>query len=186
MVAHFSPCFVVSSSGGHLPLQFDNWTRGAECFKSTNKQQECFRASHCVEQNGPFCVRFHNGNMGGGGNDLGTVMFYRRMTDADPRCWVVDLKGGTTWAIVTAITNVKQDPIRDFSNKSCDKVSSSQFPSAFGEENDVLLLSQSFDDAFAKDDFTPPSGASRLGYMRVNQDVSSVIVVVSLINSLLS
>jgi hypothetical protein len=120
--------------------------------------------------------------MKGDGNDLGTVMFYHRMTDADPRCWVVDLKGGITWAMVTAITNVKQDPIRDFSNESCDKFTGSQFPSAFGDEHDVLLLSQSFDDAYDKDDFTPPSGVSRLGYMRVDQDVSFILVVVSLIN----
>jgi hypothetical protein len=113
-------------------------------------------------------------------------MFYRRGTDADPRCWVVDLMGGNTWAMVTAITNVKQDPIREFSNESCDKSSSSRFPSVFGEEHDVLLLSQSFDDPYAQDDFKPPSGVSRLGYMRVNQDVSFILVVVSLINSLLS
>jgi hypothetical protein len=122
----------------------------------------------------------------GGGNDLGTVMFYRRMTDTDPRCWVIDLKGGNTWAMVTAITNVKQDPIREFSNESCDKLSSSRFPSVFGEEHDILLLSQSFDDPYAQDDFTPSSGVSRLGYMRVNQDVSFILVLVSLINSILS
>jgi hypothetical protein len=64
------------------------------------------------------------------------------------------------------------DPIREVSGESCDKVSDSAFPSVFGTEHDVLLLSQSFDDAASMSDFRAPSGTSTIGYMRGNQDVS--------------
>ena len=173
----FFRLFLLSSSGGHLPLQIDQWTRGAECFKSDNKQEECFRASHCINKDGPFCVQFRNGRMGGGGNDLGTVMFYKRVTKVDPVCWVVDLKGGSTWAVVTAITNVNElDPTRDVSGASCDKSSKSVFPSVYGKENDVLLLSQSFDDPASEGDFIPPSGISVLGFLQVKEDVSFIFL----------
>jgi hypothetical protein len=75
--------------------------------------------------------------------------------------------------LVTAITEVRnEDPIREFSGESCDEVSDSAFPSVFGTEHDVLLLSQSFDDAASMSDFRAPSGTSTLGYMLVSQDVS--------------
>lgn len=77
--------------------------------------------------------------------------------------------------LVTAITEVRNvDPIREVSGESCDKVSDSAFPSVFGTEHDVLLLSQSFDDAASMSDFKAPDGASTLGYMRVHQDVSLI------------
>lgn len=174
----------ISSSGGNLPLQLDKWNRGAECFKAHNKQKDCFRASDCVQNDGPFCTRFRHGDMDGGGNDLGTVMFYKRATNDNPSCWKVDLKGGTTWAVVTAITNVNEhDPIRDVSGESCDKSSNSVFPSVRGEENDVLLMSSSFDDPASANMFRPPSGASTLGYIRVRGDVSLILVIASLIQA---
>ena len=75
--------------------------------------------------------------------------------------------------LVTAITEVRnEDPIREISDESCDEVSDSAFPSVFGTEHDVLLLSQSFDDAASMSDFRAPSGTSTLGYLRVSQDVS--------------
>jgi hypothetical protein len=117
--------------------------------------------------------------MTGGGNDLGTVMFFHKVTRDDPGCWDVDLKGGNTWAFVTAITNVNErDPIRDVSGTSCDKSRSSVFPSVSGGENDVLLLSQSFDDPASMNDFSPPSGTAILGYLKVNDDVSFILVLV--------
>jgi hypothetical protein len=114
-------------------------------------------------------------------------MFYQRVTKDDPGCWDVDLRGGSTWAIVTAITNVNErDPIRDVSGESCDKSSDSVFPSVHGKENDVLLMSSSFDDPATPDKFTPPSGASALGYIRIRGDVSFIVVVASSIHFLLS
>jgi hypothetical protein len=143
---------------------------------------DCFRASDCVQNDGPFCTRFRHGDMNGGGNDLGTVMFYKRATNNNPGCWKVDLKGGTTWAIVTAITDVNEyDPIRDVSGESCDKSSDSVFPSVRGQENDVLLMSSSFDDPASASMFGSPSGASTLGYIRVRGDVSLILAIASLI-----
>ena len=100
-------------------------------------------------------------------------MFYQRVTTNDPGCWDVDLQSGLTWVIVTAITNVNErDPIRDVSGKSCNKSLDSVFPSVHGKENDVLLMSSLFDDPATPDKFTPPSGASVLGYIRIRDDVS--------------
>ena len=45
---------------------------------------------------------------------------------------------------------------------SCDGASDSVFPSVHGEEDDVLLLSQSFDDTAMKYDFRAPEGTSLL------------------------
>ena len=99
--------FHQSGSGGHLPIEIEHWTRGAECFKSNNKQKDCFRATHCVVRDGNFCTRFRNGRMVGKGNDLATVMYYHKMTQSNPGCWTVDLNGGTTWAMgeLTRLSN---------------------------------------------------------------------------------
>ena len=98
------------------------------------------------------------------------------MTLDDPSCWNINLRGGTTtWAIITAITNVNdQKPIVSASSASCDSASDSVFPSVYGEENDVLLLSQSFDDTASVSDFKPPDGTSLLGWARSEDEVSFV------------
>lgn len=117
--------------------------------------------------------------MDGGGNDLGTVMFYHKVSIDDPGCWVVDLEGGNTWAVVTAITNVnEQNPIEDVSDRACDKSPNSLFSIVFGRENDVLLLSQSFDDPASENDFSPPSSTSVLGYLQIKDDVSFIFLIV--------
>jgi hypothetical protein len=96
------------------------------------------------------------------------------VTGDDPGYWNIDLPGGTTtWAIITAITNVNdQKPIVSASSASCDRVSDSVFTSAYGKENDVLLLSQSFDDTASMSDFKPPDGTSLLGWARSEDEVS--------------
>ncbi len=101
-------------------------------------------------------------------------MFYRKVTEDDPGYWNIDLRGGTTtWAIVTAITNVnEQRPIVSASSASCDRASGSDFTSVYGEENDVLLLSQSFDDTASMNDFKPPDGTSLFGWVRSHDEVS--------------
>ena len=55
------------------------------------------------------------------------------------------------------------DPIRSAAGTSCDGVDQNIFPSVYGETNDVLLLSQSFDDAASRDDFVAPGGTFVLG-----------------------
>ena len=96
------------------------------------------------------------------------------MTLDDPGCWNIKLRGGTTtWAVITAIRNVNdQKPIVSASSASCDRESDSVFPSVYGEENDVLLLSQSFDDTASVSDFKPPDGTSLLGWTRSEDEVS--------------
>jgi hypothetical protein len=165
-----------SRTDGLLPIRFDQWTRGAECFKSNNEQADCLRATDCIEEDGDFCLKFHRGGHVGNGQDLGTVMFYRKVTIEDPSYWNVDLRGSTTtWAILTAITNVnEQRPIVSASVTSCDGASDSVFPSVFGRENDVLLLSQSFDDTASIGGFMPPAGTSLLGWTRSEDEVSAV------------
>jgi hypothetical protein len=80
-----------------------------------------------------------------------------------------------TWAIVTAITNVNQQhPIRAAAGTSCDEESDSVFPSVYGEENEVLLLSQSLDDAALRGDFSPPEGTFLLGWTISRDEVSFV------------
>jgi hypothetical protein len=103
-------------------------------------------------------------------------MFYRKVTEDDPGCWNIDLPGGTTtWAVITAITNVnEQRPIVSAIGASCDNATDSVFPSVYGRENDVLLLSQSFDDTASVNYFTPPDGTSLLGWTRSNDEVSYI------------
>lgn len=71
---------------------------------------------------------------------------------SDPGCWDFELPGSTTtWAVLTAVTNVNEtQPISRVSGRSCDIEWESAFPSVYGEENDVLLLSQCFDDTALK------------------------------------
>ena len=139
-------------------------------------QVNCLRASDCIKEDGPFCLQFRHGTHVGAGKDLSTVLFYRKVTLDDPSCWNINLQGGTTtWAIITAITNVNdQKPIVSASSASCDSASDSVFPSVYGEENDVLLLSQSFDDTASMSDFKPPDGTSLLGWARSEDEVSFV------------
>jgi hypothetical protein len=131
-------------------------------------------ASDCIKEDGLYCLQFRQGTHVGDGKDLGTVLFYRKVTLDDPGCWNIKLRGGTTtWAVITAIRNVNdQKPIVSASSASCDRESDSVFPSVYGEENDVLLLSQSFDDTASVSDFKPPDGTSLLGWTRSEDEVS--------------
>ncbi len=176
LLLNLPPIICQSRTDGVLPIRLDHWERGAECFKSNNEQDRCLRASDCIKEDGPYCQRFRDGRRAANGQDLGTVLFYRKVTEEDPGNWKIDLPGGTTtWAIVTAITNVnEQRPIIITSGVSCDRVLVSTFPSVYGKESDVLLLSQSFDDTALESDFRPPDGTSLLGWVRSNDKVSFV------------
>jgi hypothetical protein len=124
----------------------------------------CLRASDCIIKDSPYCLQFQGD--AGEGTDLGTVVFHRRVTEDDPASWNVELRGDhPTWAIATAITNVNErQPILSASGTFCDVDSESVFPSVYGEENNVLLLSQSFDDSALNNKFLPPNGTSLLGW----------------------
>jgi hypothetical protein len=168
-----------------MSIRLDGWKIGASCFKTNNNQPKCLLASDCIMRDDKDCLKFLGDGVSGGGYDLGTVVFHRTVT-------LDDLTSGTlrtsvqgrddrrTWAIVTAITNVNQlKPIRWFAGTSCDEQSDSVFPSVYGEENDVLLLSQSFDDTAMKNDFMPPDGTSLLGWT-ISRDEVRLISFVTL------
>ncbi len=112
----------LSRTDGLLPLRIDQWERAAACFKSTNKQDSCMTADHCIKRDGPYCLEFDQEAGGGNGRDLGTVVFYRHVTADDPGCWTVELPGkSAVWAIVTAISDVNRDrPIFRKHGVSCD------------------------------------------------------------------
>ena len=158
----------ISRTDAYMPINLEGWTRGASCFKKSNGQPTCFLARECVEEYGTNCLFFQQGVYGnkGDGADLGTILFHRTITVDDPTSWNIEL-GYTNrriWAIITAVTNVNQaDPIRSAAGTSCDEVYESKFPSVDGEENDVLLLSQAFDDTASREDFWAPQGTFLLG-----------------------
>lgn len=158
----------LSRTDAFMPINLKGWTRGASCFKKSNGQPACFLARDCVEEYGTNCIFFQQGIYGnkGDGADLGTILFHRTVTVDDPNSWNIEL-GYTNrriWAIITAVTNVNQThPIRSAAGTSCDEVYESKFPSVNGEENDVLLLSQAFDDTASREDFWAPQGTFLLG-----------------------
>jgi len=70
-----------------LPMDTDQWTRGAACDKSNNGQHNCFSTSACIAQDGSYCHTFKHGSTGikytysGSGHDLATVIvFYPKVT----------------------------------------------------------------------------------------------------------
>jgi len=182
----------LSRTDDFLPMDLDQWTRGAACYKSNNKQRDCFRASDCIAQDGSYCRTFDrdsNGSSGtkytysGSGQDLATVMFYRKVTASTPASWGLTLWGkNPTWAIITAIPNVRdQDPIDKtigVARTSCDNQAASVYPSVYGGEGDILFLSQAFDDTASSSDFTTPDGTTRLGWIRSSDEVSIVLVII--------
>ena len=163
-----------------MSIRLDGWTTGASCFKTNNNQPTCLLASDCVKEDGDDCLRFQGDGIAGGGYDLGTVVFHRRVTKDDLlsgtlHSFVEGTEHRRTWAIVTAITNVnQQSPIRVAAGTSCDEDSDSVFPSVDGKVNDVLLLSQSFDDTASRDAFLPPNGMFLLGRTISRDEVSFV------------
>ena len=160
----------LSRTDAYMPIRLSGWKRGASCYKKNNEQPSCFLARDCIDisTSGTNCNKFEIKSSGytGSGSDLGTIVFYRTVMKNDPTSWTITLDQSTrrVWTIVTSISNVNQtDPIRSAAGTSCDDVNESSFPSVYGKPNDVLLLSQSFDDTASRDDFVAPSGTYVLG-----------------------
>ena len=82
-----------SRTDGVLPLNLPSWSRGAECFKSNNRQKSCMRAVHCIQRDGPYCHTFMKDGVTGNGKDLATVVFYRHVEEDDPCEWTLNLAG---------------------------------------------------------------------------------------------
>jgi hypothetical protein len=79
-----------------------------------------------------------------------------------------------SWAIITAIPNVNAEtPINQtlgVRGTSCNRKYQSVFPSVYGKEDDILLLSQAFDDIASTTDFLAPEGSTRLGWVRSSDE----------------
>merc|ERR1712176_455391 len=53
--------------------------------------------------------------------------------------------------------------VQSLAYQSCDAIAQSAFPSVRGRRNDILLLSQVFDDPAVKSDFTAPPSTELMG-----------------------
>nr|MCU0677753.1 hypothetical protein [Myxococcota bacterium] len=98
------------------------------------------------------------------------AVFYRAVGSREPSSYRFDLNRDSTghpgWAILTALRGAAtRDPVRDWSGVGCDRDDDSLFPSVQGAPGDMLLLSQSFDDAVARERFLPPPGTELFGYV---------------------
>ncbi len=52
--------------------------------KSNNDQPICLLASGCVKEDGRYCLLFRGDGIISIGTDLGTVVFYHRVTEDNP------------------------------------------------------------------------------------------------------
>jgi|GEM_PF-6276994 len=160
---------VLHRTDDDLPLYVDGWTRVAECYKRDNGF-DCSTEADCTDYSadGAFCDYF--GDVGRGGHDLAQSVFVRPVGSDEPAAYRFDLNidtsGAPGWAILTALRGAAlDDPIRDWAATGCDRNEDSVFPSVTGEAGDMVLLSQSFDDAIARANFGPPAGTTSIGYV---------------------
>lgn len=149
-----------------LPFAVNGWTRRAECYKEDNGYQ-CLKVSDCTTISGSFCSRFQSKY---NGRDLAQVVFTRTAGSTEPSNYSFNLNQDSTghpgWAILTTLRGANtSSPVRATANKGCDNDPDSLFPSVDGRKGDMLLLSQSFDDAIAKDKFGAPNGMATFGYV---------------------
>lgn len=157
---------VLHRTDDHLPFEFSGWNRAAECYKEDNGYQ-CLQVSDCTSRSGSFCDRFKGKYRG---RDLAQVVLYKRAGSNEPGYYRFnmnkDSSGHPGWAILTTLRGADtSNPIRDTANRGCDKNADSLFPSVYGKAGDMLLLSQSFDDAVSQSKFAAPSGMSTFGYV---------------------
>ena len=149
--------------------------------KSSNEQPTCMDESECkakiTKESISYCKEFAKGR----GRDLGQAVFYHILTQEDQdqspdgwKPWSINLHGTTkAWAIISAIAGVNEgQPVRSYAGETCDKEHGSLFPSVYGETNDVLLLSQGFDDSAKEDHFLPPDGTILLGHIKETDEVN--------------
>jgi hypothetical protein len=149
-----------------LPYAVNGWTRRAECYKEDNGYQ-CLNIADCSSKSDKFCTRFQNRYSG---RDLSQVVFTRTATSSKPGAFFFDMNQDTSgnpgWAILTTLRGADtSSPVRSWANRGCDNDADSLFPSVNGRKGDMLLLSQSFDDAVSTSTFTAPNGMTTLGYV---------------------
>lgn len=152
-----------------LPLAFGGWTRVAECYKRDNGY-DCSTEADCTVWATPEICETFGGNDGAAGHDLAQAVFVRPASASEPADYSFDLNADSSghpgWAILTTLRGADStDPVRAWSHEGCDGDPNSVFPSVLGEAGDMVLLSQSFDDAIGQDAFLPPTGTQSFGYV---------------------
>jgi hypothetical protein len=169
---------VLHRTDDDLPVYVSGWNHIAECYKSDNGQ-DCRGVDRCASwHNSNFCQYFGTDtwrNPQGQwvryeGHDLAQSILYKVVGSNESSSYSFNLNrdstGHPSWAFLTALRGAAStDPVRDWENEGCDGSSASVFPSVYGQKGDMLLLSQSFDDAVAASKFGAPSGMSTFGYV---------------------
>jgi len=150
----------------HLPIEVSGWKRVAECFKEDNGYQ-CQTVANCTTKSGNFCDRFSSKYTG---RDLAQAIFHKTVGSSEAGSYTFNLNKDSTghpgWAILTALRGAStSSPVRAWAHTGCDNNADSLFPSVDGRKGDMLLLSQSFDDAVSQSNFGAPDGTSTLGYV---------------------
>jgi hypothetical protein len=75
-----------------------------------------------------------------------------------------------------SVPNVnREQPISRVAGTSCDKKKESIFPSVYGDQGNLVLLSQSFDDTAVLGQFQPPEGTYLVDWVRDIDEVSLLL-----------
>jgi len=153
----------LSRSDDGLPVNLTDWKPVASCLKRHNSVRNCETIDECSEKMWEeYCYA---------GADLGTVVFYRKVTNYEPSYYYLNITaryGRPAWAILTAVENAdidSENPVRSVATTSCDKTNHSIFPSVYGETDDLLLLSLAYDDRAVEENFPPPNGTKVESYI---------------------
>ena len=160
---------VLHRTDSDLPLKVEGWTRVAECFKTGN-DSACAVASDCTSWTADrkFCDRFGSK---GNGEDLAQAIYFKRAGNNESSTHSINMNKSDSrrhpgWVVMSAFRGADVNaPVRSVSNAGCDRNKHSLFPSVYGEKGDLLLMSQSFDDAVPYSWFAAPQGSERLAYI---------------------
>jgi len=158
------------------PLQLSGWTRVSECMKHDNGNQ-CKYASDCTSwHDSSYCAKF--GDLRGW--DLGQAIFVRTVSaneatsytfnlshiDRETRTFQPNASGEPAWATLSAVRGANNEaPVRAWTGTGCDHDGDSLFPSVAGNAGDLLLLSQSNDEAVPASRFLAPIGTTSYSYV---------------------
>lgn len=162
---------VLHRTDDDLPLFVEGWDRVAECYKGDN-DLNCSTEADCTDWHDDNFCRTFDGNGGGNGHDLAQAVFVREVAQDTPASFTFDLNrpgeddGHPGWVILSTVRGADTDaPVRDWAHTGCDDDPNSVFPSVQADAGDLLLLSQSFDDAVPQAWFEAPVGMDTLGYV---------------------
>ena len=155
----------ISRTGNTLPLKINGWKYAASCFKSRDDQKQCWTRMDCKKEINGYCAEFPKGR----GKDLATIVFFKEWSEYDPGTFQYDLPVNqyAGWGFLLVVNGAADysTPIRDTNTSSKDDSVYSIFPSVYGKEGDLLLLSMAFDDRAEETDFRPPNGTDLINFV---------------------